>query len=531
MSRWRIAVVVTLIAGPILIWAAVGAYYLVTQGWAFYAWWPMIALMTLGYYLAWHWQRKQQLLKPPDFEVSPHWTARDREAYKLVEARAKQGEKVPPEKLGEIGFYVQTAQEMAKELAAFYHPDTKDPIDYLTVPEVLAVIELASHDMRELVDEHLPGGHLLTIRDWKRARQLQQWYQAGSNVWWTISALFNPFETGLRYLASQVGVAQPLKLLQQNLYVWFYTAYVQRMGNYLIDLNSGRLRVGAERYRELVEKLKAEQAAPGSSPMEKQATGPLPPEQDDDPVERVSKVTITLVGQVKAGKSSLVNALLGEERARTGVVPTTEGIDRYELLTPGIPTRLVVQDTVGYGYEGPRADQVNRTAEAVQQSDLVFLVLHARNPGRQADLDMLKQLEEWFNKRPELKSPPIIAVLTHVDLLSPAMEWAPPYDWVSGTRTKERNIREAVATVREQLGERVVAVVPVCASGGRVYGVDEALLPAVANWLDEVRGVAFLRSLKAEADRDSIRRVFAQLLASGKVAAQKAREVLLGRKG
>ena len=27
----------------------------------------------------------------------------------------------------------------------------------------------------------------------------------------------------------------------------------------------------------------------------------------------------------------------------------------------------------------------------------------------------------------------MVVVLTHVDLLTPAMEWSPPYDWVGGT--------------------------------------------------------------------------------------------------
>ena len=57
--------------------------------------------------------------------------------------------------------------------------------------------------------------------------------------------------------------------------------------------------MGARRYRQLVEG--------------KLADGDLPPPAE---VEKVKKVTITLMGQVKAGKSSVINALLGEQRAR-----------------------------------------------------------------------------------------------------------------------------------------------------------------------------------------------------------------------
>src|SRR5262249_51349295 len=142
-----------------------------------------------------------------------------------------------------------------QELAAFYHPGADDPVSSLTVPEVLAVVELASHDLGDLVGKHLPGGHLLTIRDWKRARHLTTLYNIGSNIYWAVAAVSTPRDTGARSLASKVGLGEPMKLLQKNLFLWFYTAFVHRVGTYLIDVNSGRLRVGATRYRELLESI------------------------------------------------------------------------------------------------------------------------------------------------------------------------------------------------------------------------------------------------------------------------------------
>jgi predicted GTPase len=204
----------------------------------------------------------------------------------------------------------------------------------------------------------------------------------------------------------------------------------------------------------------------------------------------------------------------------------TDGIERFELMTPGIPTRLVLLDTAGYHQSGASANQVKATAEAAKQADLVFLVLHARNPARQADVDLLDQLVKWFDERPDIKSPPIVGVLTHIDLLSPALEWSPPYDWRHPQRPKEQSIRDAVAAAREQLGPRLVALVPVSAQPGKVWGVEEELLPAVATQLEEVRGVALLRCLKVEADRDKMRRLFGQLVESGKAAANIAWQLM-----
>ena len=243
---------------------------------------------------------------------------------------------------------------------------------------------------------------------------------------------------------------------------------------------------------------------------------------------QVQRVTVTLLGQVKAGKSSLVNALLGEQRARTDVLPATSGVERYELKTPGVPTKLVVLDTVGYAHTGPKEDQLAVTHDAARDSDLLLLVLQARNPARQADLELLKDLQAWFAARPELKKPPIVAVVTHIDLLSPAMEWAPPYNWQRPTRPKEEHIQQSLATVQQQLGEYLEGVVPVCAAAGKVYGVDEWLWPALAQRLDEVRGVALLRCLKAEADAGKMRKVFHQMLAVGKEAARIAWQNVVG---
>src|SRR5262249_2251258 len=153
---------------------------------------------------------------------------------------------LPPEKLGDIQFYLDTARAMAQELAQFYHPKTTDPVSNLTIPEILAVVELASHDLAEMTQQYLPGGHLLTVANWRQAKQITDWYQTVSNVWGAIRAVLTPVNTAVRYLATKAGMSTPLQLLQQNLILWFYTAFLNRLGTYLIDLNSGRLRVGAE---------------------------------------------------------------------------------------------------------------------------------------------------------------------------------------------------------------------------------------------------------------------------------------------
>jgi uncharacterized protein len=521
MTRVRIVTLVLLVALPIFFMIGVGAYHLWATGWAFWAWWPMGLCLALAYFLAWRWQRQiraRQAEAPPPM----HWTDRDRLAWKSVEERVKSSDKIADEKFGDPKFYFDTAQEMASQLSKVYRPEATDAIAIVTLPEILSVIELASHDLNELAKTYVPGSHLMTIDHWRKARRAVDWYRQAANVYWLASAVFDPIKTATRYVAAKYGMGTPLELFQQNVILWFYSAYVRELGFYLIELYSGRLKVGTARYRELMKQYSHDSGEPtvivpppdgsvGKPTVETPA--PAPPE----PKARPTGVNIVLIGQVKAGKSSLINALLGERKAATDVLPLTSEVTKYDLVAPGVPTHLVLLDTAGYGRAGAAKDSLDETAEAVQASDLVLLVTHARNPARKADADFFARLRQWFKDRPELRFPPVLVVLTHVDLLTPAMEWSPPYDWAGGSRPKERSIADAVSAASDSFPD-VEGMVPCCTAEGKVWGVSEELLPEIVALLGEAKAVALLRCLHAEADEGKIKKVFAQLWAAGRKA-------------
>jgi uncharacterized protein len=182
-----------------------------------------------------------------------------------------------------------------------------------------------------------------------------------------------------------------------------------------------------------------------------------------------------------------------------------------------VPTRLTLLDTAGYGRAGAEKDHLEETADAVRSADLVLWVTHARNPARKADADFFARLRQWFRDRPHLRFPPVVVVLTHVDLLTPAMEWAPPYDWAGGTRPKERSMADAIAAAQESFPD-VNGLVPVCGAAGKEWGVQEELLPEVVALLGEAKAVALLRCLHAEADEGKVKKVFSQLWAAGRKA-------------
>jgi predicted GTPase len=208
-----------------------------------------------------------------------------------------------------------------------------------------------------------------------------------------------------------------------------------------------------------------------------------------------------VLGAVNAGKSSLVKTLLG--------AASTAGPGEYEVTLPGGQgVRLL--DTRGYG-ERVGDDDLAAAVDAARDADLLLLATPATCPGRANDVELLDRLQAWFAARPQLRQPPVVVAVTQVDLLAPAAEWQPPYDWQSGTRPKEANIRECVAVVTEQFGPRAAEVVPVCSREPETFGIVEGLVPAMLLRLAGDRGGAVLREIDAAVHERPVGLVFEQL--------------------
>src|SRR5437870_5799903 len=107
MSKWRLILLGSLLAIPPLILIGAGAFYFWKEKLWFIVWWPMAACLAAAYCLGWWWQRKSRLLPPIDFKPQFHWTDRDREAWRLVEARALRAKEVPIERFTQMPYYVE----------------------------------------------------------------------------------------------------------------------------------------------------------------------------------------------------------------------------------------------------------------------------------------------------------------------------------------------------------------------------------------------------------------------------------------
>lgn len=120
-------------------------------------------------------------------------------------------------------------------------------------------------------------------------------------------------------------------------------------------------------------------------------------------------IACAIVGRPNAGKSSLLNALLGYERAIVTEVPgTTRDTIEARLRIGGQLIRLI--DTAGIRESGDRIEKlgVERTREALRQAELVLAVVDGSAPLTEEDRTILREAAESCGR--------VIAVLSKKDL-------------------------------------------------------------------------------------------------------------------
>jgi uncharacterized protein len=517
MSFWRLHLISILILAPILTLVVAGGIALWQTGHYFVLWWLFPVCWLPAWLLARRWRK--QFVAPDVIGQPPgdYWTERDKQAWVLVQAAQDQAAAIPAERFTDPQFHLQSAMDLGLRIAQVYRPKAKNPYGSRTLVEILAVAQLALEESERRIADYVPGSHLLTIDQWRLLSKAPRWWRLASNVGWAASIAFNPINV-TRLVASKLALGSVTKQLQENTLAWAYAVYIGRVGFYLIEMNSGRLRSGTRRYKQLTRPAgRSDGPAPGSTASE--------PVESPDGAAGPCEVVVAVVGQVNAGKSSLINALLGQRTAETDVLPATRDVRRYRLHQPDQhDSHWTLLDTPGYGEDGASDRQKRAIQIALNEADLILLVMKVTSPARQADSAVLEHLNAVQRRRPDRKPVPVLGVLTHIDQLSPVMEWSPPYNWETPTVRKEEQIQEAVQYHRQLLGSALAGIVPVCSDveNQREFGVVPWLLPAMLQLLGEARGCAVLRILGQEGRSGQVRRVFGQLAQIGGALLQTA---------
>jgi predicted GTPase len=490
---------------PLLVFGVTGALWLYERHWLRWVGLAFVCGQALLLWLLRRWSRQDAALLPqPSAVLPPTFAPRDEAAWALVQEYLERIDR------GEIALeapeqFLSLGREILERIAAHYNPTVHEPLLAIPVPLLCRAIEETARDLAQITGS-LPLSHRISIGNAMRGYRLHQKILPAYNVYRLLYPLFNWQNALLQLLVTD----RLFDLTKQTLTQWLCKWYVDRVGYHAIELYSGQLL--------LTRQFDLFAPAPQRHEPHKQSTQP----------QTVTAVPLRLLllGQVKAGKSSLVNALFSTPPAATDVLPTTTRLTSYVLDRPDLGGTIIVSDMGGY--EDPSVPRV-RLEEAfaeAQRADLLLLVVSAINVAREPDRRLLSQLRDHFVRQPALRPPPVVVVLTHIDMLRPRREWLPPYNVVSPDTAKAHAIRGALQAVATELQLPSELLVPVCLLPERRYNVEEALVPLLIQVLPDAKRVLLLRSLKTLRQQEEWELLGRQARATGQLLIQLSGEMV-----
>ncbi len=437
-------------------------------------------------------------LPPVPVTAADHWSSDAQSAWYTVEqlARQKSQQDIKLEGWQPI---IELLHETVQAVAQHFHPDQKNAILEMRVPELLKVIELLSRDLRMMVAEHIPGSHILTINDLLRGKRLLDTGQQAYTLYRIVSAGLDPIGAAVREI-KELSTKQLWATAGQEIKSWLIDAYIKKIGYYAIELYSGHLIIDEAAFQAHVDKTTQAQLAMVQQQVEQVQEAPL---------------RVLVVGQVKAGKSSVVNALFGEVRAVADAIPCTVGVEPYLLERDG-QSRAIILDTAGYEEATNPLAPLLAAKHEVVSCDLVLLVCAATSASRQMDRCLLDQLRTLFrNERHE--ELPVIVVLTHIDLLRPFREWRPPYNVQTPDTPKAQLIRETMLLIAHDLAIPPEWVIPVNAKSGQEYNIDEGLVPTILQLFNTSQRLKYLRCVQRYQDEQYWQQLWVQTRNAGRI--------------
>lgn len=323
-----------------------------------------------------------------------------------------------------------------------------------TLPEMLLVVSVTSSRYRQLLLSHVPFAEKIKISALLRVYARQDQIVTGAgwlNTARRTTRLVNPLAALAGELRDQF-TDRLFTSLSENVQNDLKRLLLQELVQVGMDLYSGRLK-STDEERSLYQS--------GAQMSDRLAMA-----------EAIEPLRVVLVGQVSAGKSSLINALLNELEAETDILPTTDkttvhALRLAEASRAGPEVSGTSQDAHVAGKDDmPRLADVHlidtvglvddsapidATLQLAKQADLLIWVTRATQPARSPEAKLQQALAALYAANPSLRPPPTLLIVSHVDLLSPKAEWQPPYD-LGGHTQKAQNIQSAIKSCIAQIG-------------------------------------------------------------------------------
>lgn len=428
--------------------------------------------------------------------ADPLWSERETEAWDVVRTIA---DDVDPSRLNSRNAFLALASRTVEAVGHTMFPGEDNPLSRFSLPEFLVLVKRISGGLDPVVRENIPLGDSLTIG---QAMSLYNWRsaigvtEAAFDLWQLIQRT-KPASASAETWGQGAGELQDFE--RNELGRRLASAYVREVGRAAIDLYSGRLRPLPDAPAASTEpKAATAQSGEAAATAEKAPEPPKP-------------LRILIGGQVAAGKTALVGALMREVKVAIGALPSTKGLRAYELKREGVAEAMLI-DSPGIEANDVAVESLKTQA---QHCDLLIWVTSAMSPQRGRDRIVLDALRRAA--RAERRYPPVLAVHTHVDQLQPILEWSPPYNLDRAPTPKAQSVSQALLGVASDLRLPIQSVVPVCLDQMRgIYNVD-VLWARMLDVLPEAQRARLTGVVMVPGDEGYWKRLWTQATVTGRV--------------
>ncbi len=474
-----------IVAGVFLFpWLALlvfGGYWLWQHDWLYQGMAVMSACFALSYCLL-RWRRrtnKPLLVDTFSIQANPNWPDNAQSIWPELETLAERWQK-EANVLTDNSKILRLTNEVFTQVAKHFHVHSKRPVLEFPLPYLLKLIILVCNDIQREVLDKIPGSHALRLGDFLRAKQAFDTTKNLKSVFNVGNWLFNWPGAAMAH-ARGLLFSKGLHTVTAEISNRLINAYIKKLGYYAIELYSGQLTL--------------DDIVPTERLSSASKKNIIKTQAQDQAVE---PLRFLVLGQVSSGKSSLINALFGEIKCASGILPTTSGITPYLLERDGLQQAIIL-DSAGYGGLWDDHSLVKLKGEW-KNIDVIIMVCDATQAARHMDAQQLQAVRRYFQEECLNQTlPVIIAVATHIDRLRPVREWQPPYQILQPDNAKAHNIREACLTISKDLHLPPEYIVPVCLAPDKMaYNIEEGLLPLIHEHLNAAQRVRYLRCLREQ---------------------------------
>lgn len=373
----------------------------------------------------------------PIVTPNPEWTARELAVFKRLCAGIARA----PQPWGEMR---QLSLDLVEKAAQQLSAGQKGALDF-SIPEALLLADRVMIRLRRNLHDMVPFSDRISLKTMLWIWENKAWVQRGATLadwaWRAKRLITNPPAAIMQEIQGAVTSGADGGEMRNFSVAIIQQIILEEVARAAVDLHSGHLRFTDE------ELLKIEF---GSADFDKQILA-----QPDEPIR------LLVIGQVSAGKSTIVNRMAGGEVAETDMAATTPDLTRHALEIDGIAYSVI--DTQGI----TGSEEVAETLlSQVLDCDQVLWIIRANRPARAPDVELLQQIDAAFAARPQRRMPPITIVANAVDQLLP--DW--PYPEHLLPSEAQSTIAEASAAICVDLS--CCEAIPVV-SEGTVWNLDQ----------------------------------------------------------